>query len=262
MRLGPPPEAPEVPGQFWIDFIRDTAPVFRKSDHRAARRVHRADLAGAHRRRRSTSTPRLREIFDELRPGRDRRGQRRRVPGRARHRAGRGSGSVAATRPSCKDPAVAPVLVGLPDRRSRGWPAFLDEVRPDPRRHVGRLRRVLPRPRRARPRTRPARARLHATSRRTSTCTLPGRGRLRARPAAGADVAPPRLVRPSDRRDLGAAGAAGERPTGALVYLSLGSLGSADVGLMQRLVDVLGGPRTGSSCRRGRWPTRSRSTTT
>ena len=30
MRLGPPPEEPEVPGQFWIDFIRDTAPVFRK----------------------------------------------------------------------------------------------------------------------------------------------------------------------------------------------------------------------------------------
>ncbi len=31
MRLGPPPAEPEVPGQFWIDFIRDTAPVFRKS---------------------------------------------------------------------------------------------------------------------------------------------------------------------------------------------------------------------------------------
>ena len=30
MRLGPPPETEEVPGQFWIDFIRDTAPVFRK----------------------------------------------------------------------------------------------------------------------------------------------------------------------------------------------------------------------------------------
>ena len=31
MRLGPPPELePEAPGQFWIDFIRDTAPVFRK----------------------------------------------------------------------------------------------------------------------------------------------------------------------------------------------------------------------------------------
>ena len=31
MRLGPAPETEEVPGQFWIDFIRDTAPIFRKS---------------------------------------------------------------------------------------------------------------------------------------------------------------------------------------------------------------------------------------
>src|SRR4029078_2308884 len=30
MRLGPPPEHEEAPGQFWIDFIRDTAPIFRK----------------------------------------------------------------------------------------------------------------------------------------------------------------------------------------------------------------------------------------
>jgi UDP:flavonoid glycosyltransferase YjiC (YdhE family) len=30
MRLGPPPETEEEPGQFWKDFIRDTAPVFRK----------------------------------------------------------------------------------------------------------------------------------------------------------------------------------------------------------------------------------------
>src|SRR5690349_23613808 len=29
MRLAPPPEEPEVPGQFWKDFIRDTVPVFR-----------------------------------------------------------------------------------------------------------------------------------------------------------------------------------------------------------------------------------------
>jgi MGT family glycosyltransferase len=31
MRLTPPPESEEVPGQFWKEFIRDTAPVFRKS---------------------------------------------------------------------------------------------------------------------------------------------------------------------------------------------------------------------------------------
>ena len=30
MRLGPPPEVEEEPGQFWKDFIRETAPVFRK----------------------------------------------------------------------------------------------------------------------------------------------------------------------------------------------------------------------------------------
>src|ERR1700755_3216389 len=30
MRLSAPPAEPEVPGQFWKDFIRDTAPVFRK----------------------------------------------------------------------------------------------------------------------------------------------------------------------------------------------------------------------------------------
>src|SRR5678815_4293380 len=30
MRLAPPPEVEEEPGQFWKDFIRETAPVFRK----------------------------------------------------------------------------------------------------------------------------------------------------------------------------------------------------------------------------------------
>jgi UDP:flavonoid glycosyltransferase YjiC (YdhE family) len=30
MRLKPPPEVEEAPGQFWKDFVRDTAPEFRK----------------------------------------------------------------------------------------------------------------------------------------------------------------------------------------------------------------------------------------
>ena len=80
MRLGPAPAEPEVPGQFWIDFIRDTAPVFRKTHARAARRVHGADLAGAHRRvdvrRRAAARDHRR-----ARAGRRRRGQRRRVRG-------------------------------------------------------------------------------------------------------------------------------------------------------------------------------------
>src|SRR5262245_61004571 len=31
MRLKPPPEVEEAPGQFWKDFVRETAPVFRTS---------------------------------------------------------------------------------------------------------------------------------------------------------------------------------------------------------------------------------------
>src|SRR5262245_50825000 len=31
IRLAPPPDEPEEPGQFWKDFVRDTAPVFRQS---------------------------------------------------------------------------------------------------------------------------------------------------------------------------------------------------------------------------------------
>ena len=67
MRLGPPPTEPEVPGQFWIDFIRDTAPVFRKStleqlgDFIAP--TWQALIDGA-----KYVDPRLTEIFDEVDP--------------------------------------------------------------------------------------------------------------------------------------------------------------------------------------------------
>ena len=67
MRLGPPPTEPEVPGQFWIDFIRDTAPVFRKStleqlgDFIAP--TWQALIDGS-----KYVDPRLAEIFDEVAP--------------------------------------------------------------------------------------------------------------------------------------------------------------------------------------------------
>ena len=98
MRLGPPAEVEEEPGQFWKDFIRETAPVFRKPHHRAARRVHRADLAARSATARVTSTHRLREIFDELEPDVIVRGQRRRLPGDPRAPDGRGRASSPATR--------------------------------------------------------------------------------------------------------------------------------------------------------------------
>ena len=67
MRLGPPPAEPEVPGQFWIDFIRDTAPVFRKTTLEQLGEfiapTWQALIDGS-----KYVDPRLAEIFDEVAP--------------------------------------------------------------------------------------------------------------------------------------------------------------------------------------------------
>src|SRR5204863_5854840 len=67
MRLAAPPAEPEEPGQFWKDFIRDTAPVFREStfDQLAGfiAPTWQALVDGAR-----YVDERLREIFDDLRP--------------------------------------------------------------------------------------------------------------------------------------------------------------------------------------------------
>src|SRR5947209_14176324 len=67
MRLGPRPQVEEAPGQFWIDFIRETAPVFRKPTIEQLGEfiapTWQALIDGA-----KYVEPRLREIFDELAP--------------------------------------------------------------------------------------------------------------------------------------------------------------------------------------------------
>jgi MGT family glycosyltransferase len=67
MRLAPPPEVPEEPGQFWKDFIRETAPVFRKSTFDQLGEfmapTWQALLDGSR-----YVDERLVEIFDELQP--------------------------------------------------------------------------------------------------------------------------------------------------------------------------------------------------
>jgi MGT family glycosyltransferase len=67
MRLGPAPTEPEVPGQFWKDFIRDTAPVFRTPTIEQLGSfltpTWQALIDGS-----TYVNPRLEEIFDELHP--------------------------------------------------------------------------------------------------------------------------------------------------------------------------------------------------
>ena len=97
MRLAPPPEEPEVPGQFWKDFIRETAPEFRKPTIEQLASflepTWQALIDGS-----MYVNDRLASIFDDLAAGRDRRGQRRGVPGASPPAAGRGCGSSRATR--------------------------------------------------------------------------------------------------------------------------------------------------------------------
>ena len=67
MRLQPPPADEEEPGQFWKDFIRDTAPEFRKPTieqlETFLKPTWQALIDGA-----AFANDRLTEIFDELRP--------------------------------------------------------------------------------------------------------------------------------------------------------------------------------------------------
>ena len=120
-----------------------------------------------------------------------------------------------------------------------GWAAFRAEYDRTHRDAVGR--RSTPgcsragRAAAARPRVRPRVERRQPLRLPRGGSTTPTRGRS-TRPGTGST---PACARPTSRRR--AARARLDRPAGsALVYLSLGSLGSADVELMRRLVDVLG----------------------
>jgi UDP:flavonoid glycosyltransferase YjiC (YdhE family) len=127
MRLGPAPLEPEIPGQFWIDFIRDTAPVFRKPTIEQLGEfiapTFGALIDGA-----KYVAPRLAEIIDELAPDAIAEDNVVSFP------------TIMATRHpwirllSCnpaevKDPLVPPFSSGYPVADRRGWPAFLEEVR-------------------------------------------------------------------------------------------------------------------------------------
>lgn len=236
MRLNPPPAEPEVPGQFWIDFIRDTAPVFRKPTIEQLGEfiapTWQALIDGA-----KYVDPRLTEIFDELAP--DVIVEDNVVAFPAIAASGRPWVRVVSCNPmEMKDPLIAPFSSGYPVADRGEWPAFLEEVR---RTHGDMW------------------ANFDAFCREHGEAGLSygdlGPEFIAESPylnlysyPAEADYERVVPLGPTWHRldsTVRAADTTWELPAhlherdGALIYLSLGSLGSADVGLMQRLVDLL-----------------------
>ena len=232
MRLGPPPEHEEEPGQFWKEFIRDTAPVFRKPTidqlEGFIAPTWQALIDGA-----TYVEPRLREILDELQP--DVVVEDNVVAFPALPAFGRPWVRIISCNPAeLKDPAVPPVFSGYATADRAGWDEFRAEYE--------RTHRTMWED-------------FDAFVRAQGADGLPDLEFIHESPWLNlylypeeADYVRERPLAPTwHRLDTSVRGTDAEwsEPEGfaehgeRLVYLSLGSLGSADVGLMKQLVGEL-----------------------
>jgi MGT family glycosyltransferase len=232
MRLAPPPEHEEEPGQFWKDFIRDTAPVFRKSTFDQLEGfmapTWQALVDGARH-----VDERLAEIFDEVRPDaivEDNVCAFPAVPASERPWV-----RIVSCNPlELKDPELPPPYSGLPLADRAEWDGFRAEYR----RVIGDM---------------------HADF--SDFCVargappLPGGEFIHTSSRLNLYIYPRELDYPRSRplgptwHNLEASVRTSDAPwtpppelaegDGALVYVSLGSLGSGDVELMRRLVEAL-----------------------
>ena len=232
MRLGPAPDTEEEPGQFWKDFIRETAPVFRKPtfDQLAefVEPTFRALCDGAR-----YVDDRLREILDEVQP--DVVVEDNVVCFPAILASGRPWARIVSCNPlELKDPALPPPFAGYPVGDRSAWDAYRNEYA----RVLAPLHEEFSAfcvERGAPPL--PAGELIHESHRLNFTLYPAEADYERTRPLAPTWHRLDTCVRRSDAA-FALPDELRDRP-GALVYLSLGSLGSADVGLMRRLVDVL-----------------------
>jgi len=229
MRLGPPPAEPEEPGQFWKEFVRDTAPVFRESTSRQLAGfiapTWQALVEGAR-----YVDDRLREIVGELEP--DVIVEDNVVAFPAIAAGGRPWVRIVSCNPlELKDPELPPPYSGLPLDDSSGWVAFRDEYAAQ----VG-----------------PLQADFSDFCVERGAPPLPPPEFIHESPWLNMTIYPAELEYPRSRplaqtwHNLEASVRATDEPwsppedgRNPLVYLSLGSLGSADLPLMERLVDVL-----------------------
>ena len=230
MRLGPAPEVPEEPGQFWKDFIRDTAPVFRESTFDQLGSfiapTWQALLDGAR-----YVDDRLRDILGDLKPDvivEDNVCSFPAIPA-----SGRPWVRIVSCNPlEAKDPSLPPPFSGLPADDAKQWASFRSEYA----QQIGEMQTSFSdfcRDRGAPPL--PDGEMIHESPwlnfviypaeldyRRSTPLPATWHNLETSVRATDEEWSPPEHRRP-------------------LIYLSLGSLGSADVPLMRRLVEALAG---------------------
>jgi MGT family glycosyltransferase len=232
MRLGPAPEVEEAPGQFWKDFIRDTAPLLRQPtiDQLGSflQPTWQALIDGS-----KYVDARLEEIFAELQP--DVIVEDNVVAFPAIAASGRLWARIVSCNPlELRDPALPPVFSGYPTADPSGWAAFAAEFE---RSHA------------------PMWEDFDEFVRAHGAPGLPWLEFMHESPWLNLYVYPEEAgyartvpLAPTWHRldtSVRATDAAWDVPgelaggPGRLVYLSLGSLASADLELMQRLVAAL-----------------------
>jgi MGT family glycosyltransferase len=232
MRLAPAPEQEEEPGQFWKDYIRETAPLFRRPTIEQLegfiQPTFKALVDGA-----IYVDERLREIVDEVKP--DAIVEDNVVTFPALPAGEAPWVRIVSCNPTeLKDPAVPPPFSGYPSGDRSGWDAYREEYR----RALGPLQEEF-----------------DQACRERGAPPLPELEFIHSSPHLNLYLYPQELDYERERplgegwhnleTSVRATDADWELPRelaereGPLVYLSLGSLGSADVDLMRRLIGML-----------------------
>ena len=232
MRLAPPSDEAEDPGQFWKDFIRDTAPVFHQPTIEQLEGfiapTFEALCDGAR-----YVDERLVEILDEVEP--DVIVEDNVVSFPALPASGRPWVRIVSCNPAeIKDPAVPPPFSGYPIADRSGWEVFREEYA----RALGPLQQRFDEFCRERGAPPLDELEFIHTSPWANLWLYPNEvDYARERPLAGAWHNLESSVRTTDADwALPEPLASGDEP---LIYLSLGSLGSADVELMRSLIGSL-----------------------